>query len=227
MPLKEISKIAKEHRILFHSDAVQWAGKKELFLDEIPIDLVSISSHKLYGPKGAGALILRKGLKLEALIHGGNQERKRRGGTENVSSIVGFGAASELLSHSIDNERLLGLRDRLEEGIQTHIPGVVINGKEAERVSNTLNVSFSGVEGEGILLNLDLKGIAASSGSACSSGSLDPSHVLLAMGRSEELALSSVRFSLGYQNTKEDIDTIIQELPGIISSLREMNKSCS
>src|SRR3989338_5665252 len=192
MPLKEISDIARVHNVLFHTDAVQLAGKKELLLDTLPIDLVSISSHKIYGPKGAGALILRNALKLEALLHGGNQERKRRGGTENVAAIVGFGAACALIKQEMQEEalRLETLRNKLEQGILKTIPDSTLNGQGSPRVPNTLNVSFKGIEAEGLLLNLDLKGVAASSGSACSSGSLDPSHVLLAMGTSRENALS-------------------------------------
>lgn len=228
MPLKEISDIAQAHNILFHVDAVQMAGKKALFLDELPMDLVSISSHKIYGPKGAGALIIRRALKLEALLHGGNQERKRRGGTENVPAIVGFGTACEWAQKESASEaqRLEELRNKLEEGIFATIPEAVIHGKDSPRVSNTLNVSFKGLEAEGLLLNLDLKGIATSSGSACSSGSLDPSHVLLAMGVSPENALSSIRFSLGYQTQKEDIEFVLEVLPEMVQRLRSLNEAC-
>ncbi len=228
MPLKEISDIAQARKILFHTDAVQLSGKKELPLDTLPIDLISISSHKIYGPKGAGVLILRNALKLEALLHGGNQERKRRGGTENVSAIVGFGIACNLASQTINEEasRLETLRNKLEEGILKTIPDSAINGQNAPRVPNTLNVSFKGIESEGLLLNLDLKGIAASSGSACSSGSLDPSHVLMAMGRSKEEALSSIRFSLGDQTQEEDISTILEILPEMVERLRALNEAC-
>lgn len=228
MPIREISKIAKEHSIPFHTDAVQLAGKMPFHLDEIPVDLVSLSSHKIYGPKGAGALIIRGGIKLDALIHGGNQERKRRGGTENVAAIVGFGAACQQIEEGnfLDMKRIEKLRNQLEEGIVRGVPGTTVNGLGARRVPNTLNISFDRLDGEGLLLNLDLKGIAVSSGSACSSGLLDPSHVLLAMGVSEELALSSVRFSLGYQTTEEEIETVIQILPEIVSDLRRMNSAC-
>lgn len=228
MPMKEIAALIKERQILFHTDAVQIAGKMPFYLNEIPADLVSLSSHKIYGPKGAGALIIRGGMKLDALIHGGNQERKRRGGTENVPAIVGFGAACHEIKEEdfSDMKRIEKLRNDLEEGIVRKVSGAYVNGLGATRVPNTLNVSFDGLDGEGLLLNLDLKGIAASSGSACSSGLLDPSHVLLAMEVSEELALSSVRFSLGCQTTEEDIETVIRELPEIVSDLRKMNAGC-
>ena len=228
MPLKEISDIARVHNVLFHTDAVQLAGKRELLLDTLPIDLVSISSHKIYGPKGAGALILRNALKLECVLHGGNQERKRRGGTENVAAIVGFGAACALIKQEMKDEspRLEVLRNKLEEGILKIIPDSTLNGQDSPRVFNTLNISFQGIEAEGLLLNLDLKGVAASSGSACSSGSLDPSHVLLAMGTSRENALSSIRFSLGYQTQEEDVVTVLEILPEIVERLRALNEAC-
>ncbi len=228
MPIKKIAALLKERQIVFHTDAVQLAGKMPFYFDEIPADLVSLSSHKIYGPKGAGALIIRGGMKLDALIHGGNQERKRRGGTENVPAIVGFGAACQQIEEEnfFDMKRIEKLRNALEEGIVSCISGAYVNGLGAARVPNTLNVSFDGLDGEGLLLNLDLQGIAASSGSACSSGLLDPSHVLLAMGVSEELALSSVRFSLGYQTKEEDIETVIRCLPEIVSDLRRMNRAC-
>jgi cysteine desulfurase len=234
MPIKEIAHFLQERRIVFHTDAVQIAGKIPFYLDEIPLNLASLSGHKIYGPKGAGALIIRKGMKLDALIHGGNQERKRRGGTENVPAIVGFGAACQKIEEDFrdmtndmtDMKRIEALRNRLEEGIVRGVSGAYVNGLGAARVPNTLNVSFDGLDGEGLLLNLDLKGIAASSGSACSSGLLDPSHVLLAMGVSEKLALSSVRFSLGYQTTEEDIETVIRCLPEIVSDLRRMDRAC-
>ncbi|MEK7791070.1 MAG: aminotransferase class V-fold PLP-dependent enzyme, partial [Deltaproteobacteria bacterium] len=228
MPMKEMSALIKERQILFHTDAVQIAGKMPFYLNEIPADLVSVSSHKIYGPKGAGALIIRGGMKLDALIHGGNQERKRRGGTENVPAIVGFGASCQIIEEEnfLDMKRIEQLRNDLEEGIVRKISGAYVNGLGATRVPNTLNVSFDGLDGEGLLLNLDLQGIAASSGSACSSGLLDPSHVLLAMEVSEELAMSSVRFSLGYQTTEKDIETVIRILPEIVSDLRKMNAGC-
>lgn len=228
MPMKEIAALVKERQIVFHTDAVQIAGKMPFYLNEIPADLVSLSSHKIYGPKGAGALIIRGGMKLHALIHGGNQERKRRGGTENVPAIVGFGAACQIIEEEnyLDMQRIEALRNYLEEGIVRKVSGAYVNGLGATRVPNTLNVSFDGLDGEGLLLNLDLQGIAASSGSACSSGLLDPSHVLLAMEVSEELALSSVRFSLGYQTKEEDIEAVIRYLPEIVSDLRKMNAGC-
>jgi len=227
MPLKEIAQIAQAHHILFHTDAVQWCGKKELLLETLPIDLISISSHKIYGPKGAGALILRQGLKLEALLHGGNQERKRRGGTENVAALVGFGAACDCARETMKEEalRTQALRNTLEQGILETIPETLLNGQGSPRVPNTLNISFKGIEAEGLLLNLDLKGIAVSSGSACSSGSLEPSHVLIAMGRSEE-EVSSIRFSLGYETKEEDIATVLEVLPEMVEHLRKLNEAC-
>lgn len=226
MPIPKISHVVKEHGLLLHVDAVQIAGKLPFFLNEMPVDMISISGHKIYGPKGVGALILKRGLKLEALIHGGNQERKRRGGTENVAAIVGFGLASEsAMNESVgEASRLSLLRDQLEKGIIDRIPNCCVNGKRALRVPNTVNISFEEISGESLLLNLDLEGIAASLGSACSSGSLQPSHVLLAMGRSEENAQSSIRLSLGYQTTQAEIERVLEILPGLISDLRRSEK---
>lgn len=217
MPVQTIGEIAKKYGVLFHCDAVQVAGKESFFINELPIDLVSISGHKMYGPKGAGALIIQNGLKLEALIHGGNQERKRRGGTENVSAIVGFGKACE----SAAQENLSDLRNYFEEQLTKALLDMVINGKESSRISNTSNVTFKGIKaGDSLLLNLDLRGIAVSMGSACSSGTLKPSHVLTSMGLSSEDSLRSIRFSFGSQNSKEDMDVTVQTLKEVVQELR-------
>ena len=223
LPMDEIGQMARQHQILFHTDAVQMAGKLPLNLDMLPVDMISLSAHKMAGPKGIGALILRRGIRLNALIHGGNQERKRRAGTENLPAIVGFGLACDLaVQQELENaEGLQNLRDRLEEGIWDRIPGARIYGRGSKRVPNTSYVGFEGIESEGLLLNLDLEGIAASAGSACSSGSLKPSHVLLAMGYDRSAALSAIRFSLGHQTTRQDIDTVMDVLPGLLENLKQ------
>ncbi len=226
-PIKDIVKIAKSVNpdIVVHTDAVQVAGKEKIDVVDLGVDLLSISGHKLYAPKGVGALYIKKGLRIERLISGGHQERNRRAGTENVASIVAFGEAARLVSLEIEEEkaRLSHLRDKLENAILNTIPYVKLNGHKEHRLCNTTNLSFKYVEGEGILLSLDMVGIAASSGSACTSGSLDPSHVLLAMGLDHETAHGSVRISLGRFNTEEEIDYIIKELPPIIGRLRNMS----
>lgn len=224
-PVAEIGKIARERKIAFHTDAVQTAGKLPIDVNTLNVDLLSISAHKIYGPKGIGALYVRKGAKLRPLIHGGAQERNRRAGTENVAGIVGMGKACEIAMRDMDaeSERLLKLRERLHKGLTRKIEHVKLNGHPSMRLSNTLNVSFVYVEGESLLLNLDMDGVAASSGSACSSGSLEPSHVLTAMGVSHEVAHGSVRFSLGRSNTEEDIDKIIEIMPPVVERLRAMS----
>lgn len=201
-PVKEVGALAKEKGIVFHVDAVQSFGKLPIDVNEMNIDLLSASSHKIYGPKGIGCLFLRKGTKVEPLMFGGAQERKRRPGTENVPAIAGFGLAAELAGKEMaqENERLTKLRDKLIQGILEKIPHVQLNGHPTQRLANNVNVSFHYVEGESLLLMLDMKGIAASSGSACTSGSLDPSHVLLAMGISHEIAHGSLRMTLGKVN---------------------------
>jgi cysteine desulfurase len=224
-PTAEIGKIAKERKIAFHTDAVQAAGKVPIDVDSLNVDLLTISAHKIYGPKGVGSLYVRKGTKLRPLIHGGSQERNRRAGTENVAGIAGMGKACGIAMRDMDaeNERLLKLRERLHKGLTQGIEHVKLNGHPTMRLSNTLNVSFEYVEGESLLLNLDIDGVAAASGSACTSGSLEPSHVLTAMGLPHEVAHGSVRFSLGRLNTEEDIEKTIEIMPPIVERLRAMS----
>ena len=224
-PIEEIGKIAQSKGIIFHTDAVQTFGKLPLNLSKLPIDLMAISGHKIYGPKGIGALYIRKGVRLAQLMHGGGHERNRRAGTENIPGIIGLAKAVELRKQSFkkENELVKKLRVRLAEGIAKEIPRAILNGHPEQRLAGHLNLSFQGIEGEALLLSLDLKGIAASSGSACTSGSIDPSHVLLAMGVKPELARSSIRFSLGKDNTEEDVDYTLQILPEIVNRLRSMS----
>ncbi len=224
-PVEEIGNIAKERGITFHTDAVQAAGKVPIDSQRLNADLLSISGHKLYGPKGVGMLFARRGVRLVPLIHGGHHERNRRGGTENVAGVVGLGKACEIAARDMarETEEMLKLRERLEKGLLGKIPHVKVNGHIEKRLPNTANLSFEFVEGESLLLNLDMKGIAASSGSACTSGSLEPSHVLLAMGSTPELSHGSVRFSLGRSNTVEDIDFLIETMPPIVERMRSMS----
>ncbi len=224
-PVKEISAIARDKGVLFHTDAVQALGKIPIDVEDMGIDLLSVSAHKIYGPKGVGALYVNKKARITPLMHGGHHERNKRAGTENVSGIVGFGAACRMaaLSMEKDNERVSALRNKLWNGINSGIKEVKLNGHPVKRLANTLNVSFKYVEGESVLLNLDLKGIAASSGSACTSGSLEPSHVLSAMGVEPATAQGSVRFSLGAGNAEAEIDRAIEEIPPIIKKLRDMS----
>ncbi|NLI91810.1 MAG: cysteine desulfurase NifS [Peptococcaceae bacterium] len=225
-PVEEIGKIAREKDILFHVDAVQSLGKLPIDVKAMNVDLLTVSSHKIYGPKGVGALYVRKGVKISPLVFGGSQERKLRSGTENAPGIIGFGKACELAGQRMEeeNKELVRLRDKLMDGIISRIDKVKINGPLGDkRLPNNVNVSINFVEGESLLLSLDMLGIAASSGSACTSGSLDPSHVLLAMGLSHEVAHGSLRLSLGRHNTEEDIDYVLQELPKIVDRLREMS----
>jgi cysteine desulfurase len=225
-PITEIGKLAREHDIVFHVDAVQSLGKIPINVEEMNIDLMTVSSHKVYGPKGVGALYIRKGVRIVPLVHGGGQEKKRRSGTENMPGIVGFGKACELAGKRMadDAEHQKKLRDKLMNGILERIKYVKVNGPIGEkRLPNNVNVSIQYVEGESLLLSLDMLGIAASSGSACTSGSLDPSHVLLAMGLIHEIAHGSLRFTLGRQNTEEDIDYVLEQLPKIVERLRMMS----
>ncbi|WP_088226229.1 cysteine desulfurase NifS [Desulfosporosinus sp. FKB] len=225
-PVAEIGKLAKEHGIVFHVDAVQSFGKIPIDVKAMAIDLLTISSHKIYGPKGVGALYIRKGVRVAPRIYGGGQEKKRRSGTENTPGIIGFGKACELASQRMaeDAQHLSKLRDKLMNGIVETIDYVKINGPLGDkRLPNNVNVSIQFVEGESLLLSLDMLGIAASSGSACTSGSLDPSHVLLAMGLVHEIAHGSLRFTLGRQNTEEDIDYVLEQLPKIVERLRMMS----
>ena len=229
MPIQEIAELVKEKRVIFHTDAIQAVGKIDINLKNLPVDLLSISGHKLYGPKGVGALLIRDGVKLGPLIHGGGQERGKRSGTENVAGIVGLGKACEIFKqdagYKMQDARIKDLRDELYEGISERISGFKLNGHHEKRLSNTLNLSFEGVEGESLVMNLDLEGIAVSTGSACSEGNVEPSHVLLAMGLSKEQAVSSVRFSLGRFTEKEDINRVIDVLPGIVERIREISSS--
>ncbi len=224
-PLQEIGEITREKGVILHTDAVQAVGKIPLNLQELPVDILSLSGHKLNTPKGIGAQFIRRGTKLFPLLHGGGQEYGLRAGTENIPYIVGLGKACEIVRRDFQQRvnHLRRLRDRLEQGIKDRIPDVVLNGHPTQRLPNTLNMSFVGVEGESLLLNLDLEGIAASSGSACTSGSLEPSHVLLAMGLPPEIAQSAIRFSLGWNNTEEEIDYVLEVLPRIVQRLREIS----
>ncbi|ADQ41217.1 cysteine desulfurase NifS [Caldicellulosiruptor acetigenus I77R1B] len=224
-PVKEIAKIAKEKGIIVHTDAVQAVGQIPVDVKDLGVDLLSLSAHKFYGPKGVGALYIRKGTKIHPFSHGGAQERNRRAGTENVAGIVGLGKAIELATQSLSEyaAKLQKLRDKLIDGVLSKIDYVRLNGDRNQRLPNNANFSFEFIEGESLLLMLDMKGIAASSGSACTSGSLDPSHVLLAIGLEHEVAHGSLRITLGEDNTEEDIDYLLEVLPEIVSRLREMS----
>jgi len=224
-PIEEIAEIARQRGVVFHTDAVQTVGKIPFQLTKLPVDLLSLSGHKLHAPKGVGALYIRKGTRFSPFMIGGHQEQGRRGGTENVSGIVGLGVACQLAKKFIkeENTRVKSLRDKLEKAILAKIPDTKVNGSLTSRLPNTTNIGFEFVEGEAILLMLDEFGIAASSGSACTSGSLTPSHVLRAMGVPFTFVQGSIRFSLSRYNTEEDIDYIIDKLPTIINRLREIS----
>lgn len=224
-PLAEISKITKEKNIYFHTDAVQSVGHIPVNVEGLGVDLLSLSGHKFYGPKGVGVLYVRRGTKITRFLHGGDQERRRRASTENVSGIIGLSSALEICSQKMDNEAKLQtkLRDKLVDNIQKNIDDVILNGHPKQRLPNNINFSFKYIEGESILLNLDLEGIAASSGSACTSDSLEPSSVLLACGQAPEHAHGSIRFSLGRWTTEADIDYVLEKLPKIINKLRAMS----
>jgi len=224
-PIEEIGEIAKEHGILFHVDGVQALGSVKIDVNKQHIDLLSMSAHKIRGPKGIGGMYIRKGTRIDNFVHGGGQERGRRAGTEGVQNIVGFGKAVELASQDFNHhiERLTVLRNRLIEGIKNNIPDVVLNGHPTERLPNNVNFSYKFVEGESILLLLDMEGISASSGSACTSGSLDPSHVLLATGLDHGTAHGSIRFTISEEITEEDIDFTIETMKKIIDRLRAMS----
>jgi cysteine desulfurase len=224
-PIEEIGTIAREKGILFHTDAVQAYGHIVLDTQTLPVDLISVSAHKLYGPKGMGVLYIRRGVKIHNLIHGGGQEKKKRAGTENIAGIVGFGKAAELAHQNLEahNRRLTALRDDLRKRLMEAIPYTRLNGHPEKRLCNNVNLSFEFVEGEGILLSLDMAGISASSGSACTSGSLDPSHVLLGIGLSHEIAHGSLRLTLGDMTTQEEVDYVVEKLPAIIQRLRDMS----
>ena len=224
-PIAEIGRIAKEKGVYFHTDAVQAVGNIPINVDELNVDLLSLSAHKFYGPKGVGALYIRKGTKINSFIHGGAQERGRRASTEAVANIVGLGKAIEIATANIDeyNKKLIALRDRTIDEVMSKIPYVRLNGHREKRLPGNVNFSFEFIEGESLLLMLDMKGIAASSGSACTSGSLDPSHVLLAIGLPHEIAHGSLRITFGEENTQEDVDQLMEVLPDIVSRLREMS----
>lgn len=224
-PIAEIGKLAKEHGILFHTDAVQAFGQVPINVDEMNIDMLSASGHKLNGPKGIGFLYIRTGVKIRSFVHGGAQERSRRAGTENVPGIVGLGAAVERAVRIMEEKtkKEIALRDYLIERIEKEIPYCRLNGHRTRRLPNNVNFSFLYIEGESMLIMLDMKGICASSGSACTSGSLDPSHVLLAIGLKHEEAHGSLRLTLSEENTKEEMDFVVDELKKIIQRLRDMS----
>ena len=224
-PIKEIGKIAKENNIYFHTDAVQAVGIEKIDVVEMNIDALSMSGHKFYAPKGIGALYVRKGIKFQKLINGGHQEKNKRAGTENVPAIVGMGKAIEMAYENIEEHRkkIKDLRDYYISEVERRIPYIKINGDLEKRLPGNANISFRFIEGEGMLLNLDLKGICASSGSACTSGSLDPSHVLLAIGLPHEIAHGSLRISIGKDNTKEEVDYLLDNLEQIVKRLRDMS----
>lgn len=224
-PIKEISQIAKEKGIYFHCDAVQTVGHIPTNVDELGVDLLSLSAHKFCGPKGVGALYVRKGTKIVPFLRGGGQEKHRRASTENVPGIVGLGKAIELCKHKMATEEKeqIVMRDRINNELQNKIDHIYLNGHPANRLPNNVNFSVEYVEGESMLLNLDMLGIAASTGSACTSGDLEPSHVLLAIGRSHELCHGSIRFTLGRFTKTEDIDYLLEHFPKIVSKLRSMS----
>ncbi len=224
-PIKEIGKIAKENNILFHTDAVQAYCQIPINVDELGIDMLSASGHKLNGPKGIGFLYIRKGLKLRSFVHGGAQERKRRAGTENVPAIIGFAKAVEIAMATMEDRisKETELRDYLINRVLSEIPYARLNGDRANRLPNNINISFQFIEGESLLIMLDMKGICGSSGSACTSGSLDPSHVLLAIGLPHEIAHGSLRLTLGEENTKEELDYVVDSIKEVVTRLRDMS----
>jgi cysteine desulfurase len=225
MPIEEIGRLAHEHGIPFHVDGVQAFGKIPFSVRDLGVDLLSCSAHKVYGPKGVGGLYVRKGTKMVSIQHGGDHERRRRAGTENVPAIVGFGRAVELRARDMAEEavRVGALRDRLWQGVHDRVANVRLNGHPTRRLPGTLNMSFRGIEAESLILALDLKGIGASAGSACTSGSLEPSYVLTAMGVPPEWALGALRCSLGRSTTADDIDYVLEELPAAVARLRALS----
>lgn len=224
-PVREIGRIARDHGIPFHTDAVQAVGHIPVSVKDNAVDLLSLSAHKFNGPKGVGVLYIRKGTRIDPLLHGGGQERNRRAGTENLAGIVGLATALEIAMQSLprEMEHQRRLRDRLISGLLSSVPHARLNGHPEKRLPGNVNISFEYVEGESILLSLDAKGICASTGSACTSGSLEPSHVLLAIGLPHEVAHGSLRLTLGEENTDEEIDTVLETVPGIIAKLRAMS----
>ena len=224
-PIKELAQIAREKEIIFHTDAVHAYGNELIDVKDLGVDLLSISAHKIYGPKGVGALYIKKGTKIHQLIHGGAQEKKRRAGTENMPGIVGLGKAAEMAYENIEEhiDRLVRLRDRLINGIMTKIPYTKLNGHPTKRLPGNANISFEFIEGESLLLSLDIEGIAASTGSACTSGSLSSSHVLMAIGLTHEMAHGSLRLTIGDFTTEDEIDYVIEKLQPIVDRLRRIS----
>jgi cysteine desulfurase len=224
-PLEEIGRIAKEHKVYFHTDAVQSAGKIPIDVSTLNVDLLSLSGHKLYAPKGIGALYVRTGTRLRQLLYGGHHQRGFRPGTENVAGIVGLGKAAEIARGSLasDAQRVSSLRDKLERGLLQRVPQIRVNGGAAPRTPNTTNMMFAGIEGEALVIALDLKGLACSVGAACSSGAVEPSHVLTAIGLSQEEAKSSLRFSLGRHTTDSEIDFALEVIPAAVAQLRALS----
>lgn len=224
-PIKEFAQIAKQNGVIFHTDAVQAYGNEIIDVEDLGIDLLSISAHKVYGPKGVGALYIKKGTKIHQLIHGGAQEKRRRAGTENIPGIVGFGKAAEMAYENIEEhiDKLTKLRDKLINELMEIIPYTKLNGHPTKRLPGNVNISFEFIEGESLLLSLDMVGIAASSGSACTSGSLDPSHVLMAIGLTHEIAHGSLRLTMGDFTTEDEVDYVIEKLPPIVDRLRQMS----
>ena len=221
-PVAELARLAHERGALFHTDAVQSVGKIPVDVRALGVDLLSLSAHKFYGPKGAGALWIKRGTRVAAILTGGKHERNRRAGTENVPAIAGFGVAARIAVSKLtaDANRLSGLRDRLEQTVLARVPGTAINGARDARVPNTTNISFEGIEAESLLIALDLEGIAVSTGSACSSGTLEPSHVLRAMGLPTHRTQNSIRISLGSGNTDAEVDYFLEQLPKVVEKLR-------
>ena len=226
-PIAELARIAHERGAVFHTDAVQSAGKIPIDVKALGVDLLSISAHKFYGPKGVGAIWIKRGLRILSASTGGKQERNRRAGTENVAGIVGMGVAAEIARTrmTVESDRIGALRDRLEDAILRTVPRTIVNGARTPRVSNTTNISFERVEAESLLIALDLEGIAVSTGSACSSGTLEPSHVLKAMGLPTHRTQNSIRFSLGAANTEADVDRTVAVLPGLVEKLRNLSRT--
>ncbi len=224
-PLEEVGRIAKERDIYFHTDAVQSAGKVPIEVNQLGVDLLSLSAHKFYGPKGIGALYIRGGTRLRQLLYGGHHQRGFRPGTENVAGIVGLGKAAEIARESLaaDARRVSTLRDKLEQGLLARVPHARVNGGASSRTPNTTNLVFPGIEGEALLIALDLKGLACSTGAACSSGAVEPSHVLTAIGLPPEEARASLRFSLGRHTTEQEIDSALQVVPSAVEQLRELS----
>lgn len=224
-PIAEIGKITREKNVYFHTDAVQAVGSVDIDVESMNIDLLSFSAHKFYGPKGIGGLYVKKGIKITSFIHGGGQEKGQRASTENIAGIVGIGKAIELATSNIkeNNKKLIALRDKTIEELTDKVPFIRLNGHRTKRLPGNVNISFEFIEGESLLLMLDAKGIAASSGSACTSGALDPSHVLLAIGLPHEIAHGSLRLTFGHENTQEDVNYLLEVLPPIVEKLRQMS----